>query len=245
MTDPTRWSDVSGDTDPVLRAVMRYAQQIEPSPQDVASLAAAVARAEAKMAASRATGRPPLPRLGAWVAHSRRTLCWAGSLALAGACGAALAWNLEVSSSQRAIATVAPEIIHDERVPSVPAPAVRGEVPAPVPAVSARPPRPARVPTALPVPPAPPASGSATEVSLLTTARHTLGKDPQRTLLLLTTHESKYPASSFTEERAALRIEALYRMGRTAEADRDYAWFSQRFPASIYMPRLVAARARE
>ena len=51
-------------------------------------------------------------------------------------------------------------------------------------------------------------------------------------------HELSFPESLLTEERQALRVEALARLGRSSEAEQELTGFEQRFPRSIYRRRL-------
>jgi hypothetical protein len=67
-----------------------------------------------------------------------------------------------------------------------------------------------------------------------------MGSDPGRALTLTRDHELHFPNSVLLEERQALRIEALARLGRRAEAERELQTFTARFPRSIYTRRIQA-----
>jgi len=237
MNRPNRWSDASSDADPVLRAVMRYAQSIEPSRQDVAACAAAVARVESRPESS--------PAARASVASSarklsRQSLGWAAVFVFVAAAGAALGMTLAPGFLRRGAAVVVPQ--HPKPVAVLPrvAPDASVEAPSPLPVPAANPPRRASAVAPASAPPA----EAPSELALLTEARKELRARPARTLSLLMTHEQRFPSSSFPEERAALRVEALFELGRTAEAEREYASFSAKFPKSIYALRLAAVRQR-
>lgn len=248
MTKPTRWSEATSDADPVLRAVMRYAQDIQPSAQDLATLTARVAREESrsKSRAQSLSGR-------GW---SRRALRWSGAFAAVGVAGVALGMTVTRGTSREE----PPAAIAPNRTAAVErrrAPVVVSELEAPPPLPPSAMPAPARpraVGSAAAAPatssPSPvteslsaePGLGAASELSLLAEARRDLKSQPAKTLTLLGDHGTLFPRSSFGEERAALRIEALFGVGRRAEAERELEVFKARYPSSIYTLRLSAAR---
>jgi hypothetical protein len=79
---------------------------------------------------------------------------------------------------------------------------------------------------------------SATEAGLLHQARDALKSAPNTTLELVREHATCFAESALQEERAALRIEALCRMGRHADAQEAHTAFEARFPNSPYRRRL-------
>jgi hypothetical protein len=87
---------------------------------------------------------------------------------------------------------------------------------------------------------APPPRNGAEDTRLLHEARSSVASNPARALTLTRDHELYFPNSALNEERQALRIEALARLGRHAEAARELIVFEQRFPRSIYARRLRA-----
>jgi hypothetical protein len=87
---------------------------------------------------------------------------------------------------------------------------------------------------------APPALDGAQDAALLQEARGLVASNPARALTLTRDHELHFPNSALTEERQALRIEALAHLGRHAEAAGALSAFDQRFPRSIYARRLHA-----
>jgi hypothetical protein len=78
------------------------------------------------------------------------------------------------------------------------------------------------------------------DAQLLQEARSLLLGNPTRALSLTRDHELHFPGSPLTEERLALRIEALARLGRKTEASAALAGFRTRFPRSIHARRLLA-----
>ena len=238
MKDPVRWADAASDVDPVLRTVMRYAQRVEPSPEDIASIAIAADRARPAPEAE-AVPRDWPRQVNSWLRWRSSRLYWGLGVALAAAAG----WFVVSTTRSPSPAPgllVTPEVLEHTAVPAPPAvaPPVTSATPRPVgsaPAAEQRQPR--AVPSS-----APSAPRTAGDLALLTEARHELGPNPERTLDLLAAHRQAYPRSAFAEERTALQIEALYALGRSDEAERDYARFVARFPGSIYAPRLTAVR---
>jgi hypothetical protein len=86
-------------------------------------------------------------------------------------------------------------------------------------------------------PAAPPASG---EGALLLRARRVLASEPQAALALTQEDERLFPAGDLAPEREVLAIEALARLGRTAEARSRFDAFRARFPQSPHVARLRA-----
>jgi outer membrane protein assembly factor BamD (BamD/ComL family) len=54
----------------------------------------------------------------------------------------------------------------------------------------------------------------------------------------LAEHARRFPTGRLIEEREALRIQSLSKLGRTAEARRAAKAFRARFPRSVLIPRL-------
>jgi hypothetical protein len=81
---------------------------------------------------------------------------------------------------------------------------------------------------------------SADDLITLADARRVLGNDPGRALALTEASERMSPRSQFGEERSAIAIEALERLGRLGEAEQRLGSFEQRFPNSPYRRRLRA-----
>lgn len=231
MNEPKRWSSPGSDVDPVLRSVLRYARNLEPSSAEL----------RAVVHGTVARHRPsPAPR------SRRRSKTW-GLVALAATfvAGAALAsyanrlWfapTTPAAPSSVAPANAAPKPRSSLGVVAAPAPLAQPSVAPPATPSS---PAPTRAAPSVAVS-APPALDSARDAALLQEARGLVASNPARALTLTRDHELHFPNSALTEERQALRIEALGRLGRHAEAARELASFDQRFPHSIYARRLHA-----
>ncbi|MGE0549331.1 MAG: hypothetical protein AB7O24_23155 [Kofleriaceae bacterium] len=77
------------------------------------------------------------------------------------------------------------------------------------------------------------------EVTLLDTAQRALAMgDLRAALATAARHQQQFPAGSLNEEREAIAIEALIRLGRTAEALPRLDRFRSRFPRSGYRDQL-------
>jgi hypothetical protein len=239
MTEPKpeakRWSSPDSDVDPVLRSVLRYGRELEPTS---AQLGAIVAGA-AERARTGPTRRKPR---ALWSIAAVAAVCVTGA-AFAG-----------YAVSQRAVPTPTPAATPASTPPrSKPASTPRNVTnPPAAQEAEAPPPRAVAAPdtTALRAQPtrsvAPTAIDSAPQVDaardaqLLQEARSLMARSPARALSLTRNHELHFPSSPLTEERQALQIEALTRLGRTAEARAALEGFRTRFPRSIHARRLEA-----
>jgi hypothetical protein len=112
---------------------------------------------------------------------------------------------------------------------------VRVEVPVEVPA-------PVRAPLPPPAAPRPRATDTLdAEQRLLDTARAALVQQrPDAALEALQQHAKGYPAGQLAEERDALEVQALWKVGRDAEARSKGAAFRRRYPQSIFDAALDA-----
>lgn len=217
--------------DQEVEAVMEQGRQIRPTPDVVR--ARLLARARAAVAAARAS--EPIPVLTAgW--HGRRLAVAAGALLAFGTAGAAAAVYSRV--------TRAPEIAPlPPRAPE--APAARGSTPS-LPAAA----RPELVPstrTPRAHRPITPQESYAAELQLLQRAQSEYAsQDFDNALVLVAEHGRRFPNGRLAEEREALRVRSLARAGRGDEARRALAAFANRFPHSVFLPRLQeAARSAE
>lgn len=226
MTELKRWSSPGSEVDPVVRAVMRYARDLEPSSEQLGALLEATAVSRGSAAASR----------------FRRSLWSIAAIAAVFMSGAALAAYAVGSRHETALepAARAPAARPERRLPK----AIRAKAPA----ISLSSPEPASTASAKVAAPGPastPSIGARSaepaalqDAALLQQARASMATNPARALTLTRDHELHFPASALTEERQALRIEALARLGRRAEAERERQQFDAHYPRSIYGRRL-------
>jgi hypothetical protein len=93
-------------------------------------------------------------------------------------------------------------------------------------------------PAKLPGKPTPPAQPS--EAELLEQARSALKGDPARALQRANEHAARFPRGVLVQEREVLAIQALRKLGRSAEADRRTEAFAKAFPGSAFARKLAA-----
>lgn len=65
-----------------------------------------------------------------------------------------------------------------------------------------------------------------------------LRRDPQGALDAVAEHQRRFARGRLIEEREALRIQALFAVGRTSEARARTEDFARRWPGSIFIPAL-------
>lgn len=225
MTELKRWSNPGSEVDPVVRAVMRYARDLEPSSEQLGALLEATA-----------TSRRSQRR---W--RARRSLWSIAAIAAVFMSGAALAAYAVRAQHETAAAPAAQTSRPaPERKPPAKAPPKSAVVllpsaePLPTASIKVAP-----SPISAPAVTAPsPAPAVQSDAGLLQEARASMSQNPARALTLTRDHELHFPASALTEERQALRVEALARLGRRTEAERELQTFDTRYPRSIYRRRL-------
>ena len=121
-----------------------------------------------------------------------------------------------------------PTVPRTSRRPPVAAPPDRaGELPMAPPAA-----------VASPSPAAAPPSDRPTEIELLRAARRNIATSPARALDIVGEHQERFPRGALAQEREALAVEALVRVGRRAEARRRAERFLQRHPDSVHRSRI-------
>jgi hypothetical protein len=82
------------------------------------------------------------------------------------------------------------------------------------------------------------------EPQLIEKARKALAADPRRALALAQEHQRRFPVGALGVEREVIALEALARLGQTAEAKRRALAFEAKYPRSIHLPRVRALLAR-
>jgi hypothetical protein len=250
---PKRWSNAGSEVDPVVRSLIGYAKSQAPSAVEVERLVANVT-----------ARRVRVPRVAAWRARMHTTATVAAAVACGGLAWAGFGRVLEVvtgsapgasesaavapSAASRASARkhgasprLAPTAVAPEP-PLTPLPSALSVAKAPVaPAPAAR-----SGEAALRVAPKPSSASKldpapiVDDVSTLALARRSLASDPGQALALTERSARDNPRSQFAEERSAIAIEALERLGRLSEAERRFDAFERSYPASLYRRRLRA-----
>jgi hypothetical protein len=204
------------------------------SAQPGIDLEAGAARLEAAIAA----GGGPAGTSGAG-------LVWGVSMFAAVGVAALIGW---LSTRSRPEASPPPPVraAHVESPPAVESVA---PVPAPPPPpASAAPPSPAahapRHPAASSAWPEPPDDRIAREIESLARTRAALGTDPAAALALATAGDREFPDGLLGQEREAIAILALDRLGRAAEARDRAGRFLDRYPRGPFTQRIQAVRSR-
>ncbi len=82
------------------------------------------------------------------------------------------------------------------------------------------------------------------EPQLIEKARKALATEPRRALSLTQEHQRRFPAGALGVERDVIALEALGRLGQTAEAKRRALAFEAKYPKSIHLPRVRALLVR-
>jgi hypothetical protein len=231
MSEPKRWSDPSSDVDPVLRSVLRYGSELQPDSRQLQRLLGATDSVR------RATSRRVGPQ-------RRRRIAGVLVAGLAAAFGG-VAWASYAGRLFTAPARPVPTVPSAAASSAGASPRVAPPVEAPPssPSAAASAPRPQASLPALPAPASPSAAvpgGAEQDAALLQQARAVVGSNPARALMLTRDHEVRFEGSPLVEERQALRVEALFRLGRREEAQRAFGAFEASYPRSPYRRRLQA-----
>lgn len=228
MNEPKRWSSAGSEVDPVLRSLLIHAREQRPSTGELQTILRGVS----------AAASPSKRRVPAFA----RGVALGLSLAGAGYAAGGL-WPKPPEPAVVAPPDAPPSAKLEPRAPrnsAMPASAAVAAAPAPA---SAR----TSPPALRAVSSAAPTTADeepARDAGLLQDARRIMLGDPARALTLTRDHELAFPESVLVEERQALRLEALARLGRHAEAQHELEGFEQRFPRSIYRRRLQSLLAR-
>ena len=156
---------------------------------------------------------------------------WAGQAALRRASAPARLVAVAPASSAAASVRAPAKAVKLDKNREMPVPELIA-----VPLVEAAPPPVAR----LPAPDAKPsAAASGDELAALNEARTAQQRgDSAGALRALTAHEQRYPRSIFAEDREALRVAALGKLGRTSEARARARAFAKRYPRSVFISKL-------
>ena len=78
------------------------------------------------------------------------------------------------------------------------------------------------------------------EAKLLNEAHVAMAADPRKAYALANEHAKRYPRGQLAAERELILIQALIRLGRTAEAEARGRALRKSAPSSIYGERLDA-----
>jgi len=250
-TEPRRFLDPAADTMPALRDALEVAREELPAPEQLDSLAARIAPL---------LGAPPGGGGGAGGAGgggggavtaasgagSGLTAKGALGVLLVGATLAAGGGAAFLGMSGRGSSTPTPAVVSpDAPTPAAPLPDPFPAEPEPVAPVEPPPsvPEPVRPGGRAPAQTAAPEDPEA-EVRLLQQAQDALSGSPTQALALAREHTRRFPRGTLAQEREVLAIDALVRLGRTAEAQTRADRFHSRWPGSSHGRRVDALIAR-
>jgi hypothetical protein len=231
--DPIRFRDAGSGSDE-LRALFQAGTEDLPTEAQLASLASKLGPVLTAGGAAASAGMAMKTKLG---------------MAAVGAAGAGvLAWALLSGREAPAPVKPAATAVQSRTAPAV-TPSGGSELPtatAPeaAPAPSGAPPSSETAPSTARPAVAPPFRPAESEAEFLERARGALGQSPAAALSLANQHRARFPAGVLAEEREVIAIEALKRLGRTAEAERRIEAFARRFPGSAYRKKLEAGAGR-
>jgi hypothetical protein len=241
-----RWTEEGSEAPAELRQWLRASREQAGALVEVAQLAHSLAQRlgpEAGLVA--AASHVPIAAGKLWFSAGR----WAAWLA-ASAGSVAVIWYLVSAPAPgpapgaAAPAPPAPATVAEPPAPSAPAPVL--EAPAPVleaPAVAApEPAAPARQ-RDLHAVPRTDSRARPREEALLERAQSALAAHPDRALALAAEHRRLFTRGVLAEEREAIAIEALRRLGREQEATRRAAAFVAKYPNSVHRSRVQVTPA--
>ncbi len=226
MTKQLRWSESKSEVDPVVRAVVRYAQGVRPTRHQEDLF---VARIAAVAGVSGATAASSI-----WVKLVPSKFAWFLSGGAVVGAASLLVGHLAASPS-------APTQSHAAPLATLLRPtwttrssqALRQESPTTdLASVQRHPNGPAKGRHA--AEPAVPKD----EVELLQLGRRVLSTQPAKTLALVEQHAQLFPRSALQQERDALEIEALFSLGAGTAGQQKLLAFAQKYPSSLYYRRL-------
>ncbi len=240
MTEPIRWSAPDSDVDPVLRQLVRYAQQTGPSAREARSVQRRVRRAMDEPSGLRRGFTTRIRyQLGTWGTVLGITTGLAGA-AFAGYGLKTVLYRHSVIARTPAVQSPASRIMTSSGAsPHRTGPAASARLPESLPSSMGTGSAPSVVaPPPVSVKPQPSALSLVDEATLLAKARRLTKSDPSAVLRLTREHARRFPNSALLEEREALRIEALLLLDRAAEAELALSTFERRFPVSPYRRRL-------
>lgn len=237
-SEPIRWTEPGAAGPAELRTLFQAGVDDLPSDEQVAALA-------------RKLGPVLDPRAGAGPSGASGAVRAKLGLAALGAVGlGVVAWVL-ASGPAPAPAPSATAVVSDPAPHATPrAPSV--EPPAPLAPEPSSAPDPSRAPVSRESAPlssvraaaALPARPAETEAEFLERARTALGQNPSVALSLANQHRARYPSGVLAEEREVIAIEALKRLGRSAEVERRIEAFVRRYPGSAYRKKLDSGAGR-
>ncbi len=231
MTDPTRLLAPESTASDALQTLLRSSQLDAPSPADLERLRSRLPAFELSSAPAETQAAAGSKLTIKTLVIGLMTTAVVAIVAVVLVLGVGRADERDTASSRVVPAQPAPAI-----APAVPVEAapVAPPSPAEIPAVPTRPPT-----ITKPAPPKRPAGID--ETTLLDHAHRALqAGEASKSLRLVADHERSFPEGAMSEEREAIAIEALHKLGRGDEARQRLDSFVVWYPRSPYVRRLAA-----
>jgi hypothetical protein len=229
-----RWTEDGSEVPAELRHWLRASREQLGSGEEIAQLSRALA---GKLGPAAGLGGTSLAAASnGWLALGR----WPAWIA-AGTAGVALVWYAASGSrhaAEPAPAPLATPVQQVEPPPVEPAPPAMKPTIEDAQRTEPAPDKPAVRHTRSSAP-------STGESALLQRAQSALARDPARALALTEQHRRSFPAGALSEEREAIAIQALRRLGREPEARARAARFETKYPNSVHRSRVRATPAQQ
>ena len=237
-----RWTEEGSEVPDELRQWLRASREQLGGGEEIAQLSRALAR---ELGPAAGLGGAPIAAAGkGWLALGR----WPAWIA-AGTAGVALVWYVASGArhAPEAMPLPAPAAAPVQQVepPTRPLPAEPPAVPAASDPASDEAPPPESAPGKVQARHTRSAAPSTRESALLQRAQSALADDPARALTLTNQHRRSFPSGALSEEREAIAIQALRRLGREPEARARAARFETKYPNSVHRSRVQATAAQQ
>lgn len=240
--EPKRWSAADGGAPAGLRELLAQGRAEVGSPSEVAELRQRVTQALSTPQASDAPRPVPVQAAGrSWLAWLAGGVTAAGAIWFFASGGDAAR---EAAPAPGPTPQAAPEVPLEPFVPP-PAPtapdpeqrAAAGGEESPPSANT----QPRRAPERARGKSPPDGANTTAEAELLRRAQAALDEQPARALKLTDEHARRFRSGVLAEEREAIAVEALGRLGRDSAARQRAARFERRYPNSVHLDRVRSA----
>ncbi|HEX3852896.1 MAG TPA: hypothetical protein VHW01_18160 [Polyangiaceae bacterium] len=217
---------------PSVEALLDSVRSVDPAPEELRTRALARARATASLTALAPRVKPSFGGLG---------LKLAAAFIVAATLVSAAAFQLRAAHKPAPAAPAASALPHEAPSAVAPEAAPVAETVTPDPSATADD---SASPQPVPIAPAHTAHERyALELKVLQPARAAVARgDFSAALSSIAEHRRRFPDGQLSEEREALRVQALSGLGRTEEATRAASAFRKRFPGSVLISRMQALR---
>jgi hypothetical protein len=217
---------------PSVEALLDSVRDVDSAPEELRRRVLARARATASLSALAPRAKPSFGGLG---------LKLAAAFIVAATLVSAAALQFRETHKPAPVAPAPSALPHEAPSVALPEAAPIAETVTPGPSANAD-----ESASAQPPPTAPAHTAReryALELKVLQPARAAVARgDFSAALSSIAEHQRRFPDGQLSEEREALRVQALSGLGRTEEATRAASAFRKRFPGSVLISRMQALR---